>query len=252
MVLQRTVYYGKINKSAEKSKLLLSPLPIILSILVILIIYYANSWKESQKINDIIITGTKISDYNQIKKIAEELTLNKTKKNFNPNALITAIRELPYIYKVNLNLNYNGQLTINVQEREIKAIIKCKNGEQYLLSADSMVLPFKPVESNRHIPIVIGLTKMDDKASIDVVLATLSGIENIGDKSIINSIKQINFNESDKSLEFKLLNDTKVIIGQNDNLDAKLEKFAIYNNSRKKQTFAKIIDLRWSGIIIEI
>lgn len=251
MVLQRPVNKEKINESPERSRLLLSPLPIILSILVILIIYYANSWKESQKINEIIITGTKISDYNQIKKIADEFALNKTKKNFNPNALITEITALPYIYKVNLNLSYNGQLAINVQEREIKAIVKCKDGEQYLLSADGMILPFKPVESNGHIPIVAGLTKMDDKESIDVILATLRGIENIGDKSIINSIKQINFDESDKSVEFKLLNNTKVIIGQHDNLDAKLEKFVIYHNSRKKHNIAKIIDLRWSDIIIE-
>ncbi len=251
MVLKRTVNKDLVKTSSETSKFLLSPVPIILSLLVIVIIYYANSWKSEQKIYDIVISGIKISDYNQIKNIAEDLALNKPKKEFDANALINTISNLPYIHRVHLNLSYSGQLSILVEERDIVAILYSNDGKQYFLSTDGLILPYKSIKTDDYLPIVSGIYKVEDKADIIVILNILDELEKNPGKWFLPSIKQINYSSLNQSIELELLNNTKVIIGSPDDLNEKLRKLAIYLNYRQNRAIAKFIDLRWSDIIIE-
>ncbi len=252
MVLQRPTNTELEQIQQRKFNVFISPFIILITLVIIAVIYYANHRMNEQKISEVKISDAYITEISTLKVIIENFSLNKSKKDINLQSLADTLLQIPYIHRVFPSINHDGQLIVEVEEKHIIARLISESSHKYYISDDGAILPYKQISFKHHIPTIYGLNSEKDKNRIEEALKLIKLISEYRDASLLPYIAIINFREKD-NIEFIINNNSRIILGKLDNIMDKIDKLFAYiqlkNQNRKY--FSKVLDLRWRDIIVE-
>lgn len=240
----------------NKGKLIISI--IILAIVTILLILFANNWRNKTIINRITIKGNITLSESEIYAAAglkADSLINLEELNL--VFIRDRIAKHPEIKKVLVSKEPPSELIIEITEKKPIAIILKKN-ELFLIDEEQEIFPVKNYDKAFDLPIISGL-KADEtknKADIDMAINFLKVVYSSG-KYLQNLISEINMKDT-----------TKIIVKTNDILipfyfpridnkgfDLYKEKLSLFKDFiddeiMRKNLNCEYVDLRYTNQII--
>lgn len=240
----------------NKGRLLI--LIVILAAITMLIIFFANNWRNKTIINKITIKGNITISESEIYAAAglkADSLINLEELNL--VFIRDRIAKHPEIKKVLVSKEPPSELIIDITEKKPIAIILKKN-ELYLIDEEQEIFPIKNYDKAFDLPIISGLNTDEAKSKTDINLAInfLKVIYTSG-KYLQNLISEINMKDT-----------TKIVVKTNDAIipfyfpriqskDAVLykEKLDLFKDFIDEEIMIKkinyeYVDLRYSNQIV--
>lgn len=214
----------------------------------------SENWSKDQKIEEIVITGTKYLSDEEIKNYVDSLIIAKKQSQINLLKLEDKLERYPYIEYCYVNFKNSKSIEISIKERIPIAFIKFENGDLDYIDKFGKVMPNRALNNYSDMPIIVGIEKnnLKSKTIVENLKNLLSSLED--NEFVYNIISEIEYNLKDKSFEFITTDkNLKILFGRLDNLDEKYYKFVLFWKEwvvRNETKYLKHIDLRWKDKVI--
>lgn len=214
------------------------------------IIAYTNYWKNNLEIKEIKIVGNKYISKLEIQNQIYRFILANKLSSINFNYIKELIFQNQFIRKVDFITTYPGEIVISLDVKNILAIGKFDNNDEYYITEEGEVIPKQNYKLGFSLPSV-DLSKIGkDNYNKDVEdIAHFLKVYYI-DKS--EKIKANSIWKNSEGICFSILNGVIVKIGSLSDLHFKFHKFEVYLNTllAAKDVYPNYIDIRWSNQIV--
>ncbi len=242
------------KKRATKPTLLLKLSAILIGLAVLILL--AQLWNSSQPIKSISISGTSFLSPAEVKGAIEDASIiNVPKNKIKYEDLASKLRGNPYIAETYMHEGIHS-LNIEVKERNPVALLANNYGELQYVDKDGQLLPYRVFHSVVDMPIITGVYDGEklDSAKMLSSISIINEIRTARFSFLYNFISEVHCNLKLKSFElFTSDSGTKILLGNTDNLQAKLSNiydFFQYKIGNIKDKKVKYIDARWAEQII--
>ncbi len=214
------------------------------------IIVYTNYWQNNLEIKEIKIVGNKYIPKTEIQNRVYRYILANKLSSINFKFIEELILQNEFIRKVNFITTYPGEIVISLDVKNILAIGKSENNDQFYITEDGEVVPRQNYSLGFALP-KVDLTKISkinfehEIKEIAIFLKTY-----YIDKS--EKIKATAIWKSSEGICFSVLNGIIVKVGSLNDLNFKFHKFQVYMNALMKanELYPNYIDLRWSNQVV--
>ncbi len=229
---------------------------LIVVIFVSGVVYLSNSYAEPQKLTNIIITGnsavstdeiiSKIN-FDIIEKTGSLKTLAELKKQIEKNPYI----DYSYIYQKN-----SSGIIVEIHEKKPVALLIDDNYNNYFISKDASVLPFKLVHLKNDYPIIRGINVSGNRNSkiVKSALDLITLIDNDESQELSKAISEVVYNPITRNFKVILSESGKeILIGSSSEAENKSVKLKIVLQNLVLEhdlADAELIDLRWKNQIV--
>lgn len=248
-------FFGELGKKRATKPALLLRLSIVLLGFAVLI-FLAQLWNSSQPIKSISISGTSFLSPAEVKGAIEDASIiNVPKNKIKYDRLASQLKNNPFIAETYMHEGIYS-LNIEVVERNPAALIANNYGELQYVDKDANLLPYRIFRSIVDMPVITGAYDGDrlDSAKLVAAVGIINELKSSKYSFLYNFISEIHYNKKYESYElFTSDNGTKILFGNTDNLEGKLNnvyEFFQYKIGNIKDKKIKYIDARWSEQII--
>ncbi|OGU15906.1 MAG: hypothetical protein A2X61_01490 [Ignavibacteria bacterium GWB2_35_12] len=229
---------------------------LIVVIFVSGVVYLSNSYAVPQKLTNIIITGNfavstneiinKIN-FDKIEKAGNLKTLAELKKQIEKNPYI----DYSYVYQKN-----SSEIVVEIHEKKPVAILIDDNYNNYFISKDASILPYKLIHLKNDYPIIRGINVSGNRNSkiVKSALELITLIDNDESQELSKAISEVVYNPIARNFKVILSESGKeILIGSSSEAENKSEKLrVVLQNLVHEQDLAdaELIDLRWKNQIV--
>ena len=145
----------------------IAPVLLVLSTMLLGLGIYAQHWKRSVWVRDVVICGNRLLDAGELREEAEGL-LGRDLDDVDDAALTKRYTELPYIRRVGIEKEMNGIVRVTVEERV--PMVKVVNGEKVqVIDTEGYILPYRdlPPSSSRLFQVTGMKTRHDEGTHLE-------------------------------------------------------------------------------------
>lgn len=214
------------------------------------IIGYTNYWQKNLEIKEIKIVGNKYIPKVEIQNLVYRYILANKLSSVNFNFVKEKILQNQFIRNVHFITTYPGEIVISLDVKNILAIGKSENKDDYLITEDGEVIAKKNYSFGFSLPRVdfSKFSKVNYSQEIKDIAAFLKTY--YVDKS--EKIKANSIWKSSEGICFSVLNGIIVKIGNLNDLHFKFHKFEEYMKTllNANESYPNYIDLRWSNQVV--
>jgi hypothetical protein len=220
------------------------------------IAYLSGNWIETTRISKVSVAGANLIPPKEIIESVGQSVLNLEKKEIDLNKVRNLTISHPYISECFAEYKGKGILQLDIVERIPAAIILLDNGNIEYIDRTASILPYRHFSNIENLPVISGISQ---NGRIDIMtLRKISGLlrseEFNKNKILNNSISEINFNSSDRTITMVCAyGKLSIIFGKIEEIDEKFHKLSGFINRFFNITGYnnfKYIDLRWNDRIV--
>jgi cell division protein FtsQ len=212
----------------------IAPVLFVLSTMLLGLGIYAQHWKRSLWVRDIVICGNSLLDAGELREKAEGL-LGRDLDDVDDAALTKRYTELPYIRRVGIEKEMNGIVRVTVEERV--PMVKVVNGEKVqVIDTEGYILPYRdlPLSSSRLLQVTGMKTRHDEGTHLEkadekhfAVLKEM--IEALAVSEYARLLIRDVYLEGGSGAYFSVADSpTRFIVGNDGDYKEKLKKFEIF------------------------
>jgi cell division septal protein FtsQ len=227
---------------------------IVYSIIGIFVIAVALLWRSKQTVSEIIVNGNSYISREEILGCLDSLVGDSTKLS---NTKLSDIRERlrvhPYISDAIVTRSGVSDIQIDVVERMPIAMIISNEGHQWLVDADSVIMPYRIIPANADVPVVFGVvSNRIDTIQLHTLVYILRRIKH-NNPMMYADISEVHHNAKRNIMLTTAVGEISIMLGNADDIEDKLERLAsfyVMNGSSFNSKNIAMIDVRWSERII--
>lgn len=221
-------------------------------IVVAFLILFSTKWSEDKVITEVKVTGNYFIKEKEIIDIIDDYALKQPKKNIKLDSISKLVTTNNYILQANSSYGINGELKIEVVEREPISFIVDNAGSLQVVDKFSFIFDNFSLPKNLDLPIIYLNSENYNKYSLKNTL------------EFISSLKKSNLNINDYISYFNLDSDSRIIKAKDKlfnleliftrNFDSKLQfnklTFFLDNYIFSNVNYIDYLDLRWDSKIL--
>jgi len=220
------------------------------------VIYLSNSYAEPQKLTNIIVTGNSAVSTNEI---ISKINLNNIEKTGSLKTLSELKKQIeknPYIDYSCVYQKNSSEIVVEIHEKKPVAILIDEKGNNYFISKDASILPYKLIHLKNDYPIIRGINVSGNRNTkvVKSALDLITLIDNDESHELSKAISEVVYNPVDKNFKVILSESGKeILIGSSSEAENKSEKLrVVLQNLAQEQNLgdAELIDLRWKNQIV--
>ena len=229
-------------------------IPLVIGTCVLCVI--AERWKESLKIQRVLIDGSQIIPAQQLYAMSG-ITMKSSLCSVDMYAMRNRILAQPFIKSVSVYRQYPDVIRIRVKERE--PIATLNNGSMYYLDAESFLLPYVQTTAKLDLPMINGVSEMQKihpgdylaQPEIQQAIQLLQFAQAI-DSSMYHFISEVNMNSGGDIILYSTDVGVPIYLGRGDipkkllTLQSFWGKFLKTGNAEK----LKYVDLRFDDQVV--
>lgn len=221
-------------------------------IVVTVLIVASTKWSDNKPVSKIVIEGNHFVKHKDIYNSVSKYVLNLPRKDIKLDTISFLVKQNKYIMDVNSSYGINGDLKIEVQEREPISYLIDAMGYLHIVDRSGYIFNNYNVPKNFELP-VIYLNK--DKFNNLALKTTLNFIFELqSNKSDFNNyISEFNIGEDHRLVLAKDKLYRKLLVFSNNNAIAQFNKFKTFvanNNLINRISNVAYFDLRWNNRIV--
>lgn len=227
---------------------------IVYSIIGIFVIAVALLWRSKHTVSEIVINGNSYISKDEIlgcldTLIGDSVRLSNTKLS----DIRDRLRTHPYICDAIVTRSGVKDIRIDVVERMPLAMIVSNDGNQWLVDADSVIMPYRIIPTNADVPVVFGV--VSDSIDLTRLHPTIHILRclKIDNPMMYADIAEIHHHAKSNIELTTVVGETSIKLGSYTDIEDKLERlnsFYLMNGSSFNSKNIAMIDVRWSERII--
>lgn len=227
---------------------------IVYSIIGVFIIAVALLWRSKHTVSEIILSGNSYISREEIlgcldTLVGDSIRLSKTKLS----DIRERLRTHPYISDAIVTRSGVRDIRIDVLERMPLAMIVSDDGTQWLVDADSVIMPYRIIPANADVPVVFGVVSNTiDSAQLHSIVYILRRLK-VENPMMYADISEVHHVAKHNIMLTTAVGETSIMLGKVDDIDDKLERltsFYVMNGSSFNSKNIAMLDVRWSERII--
>lgn len=246
------------QNEVPKGSSLMRALPIgLIAIAVILIgivalTYMSRQWYSEQKVSEIQVEGSNILSESEIMIMLKDSVLGKSFSELDIESIDRMLVANPYIIKTKITHDGKGKISVEVQERQPRAVLMKSDGNLAYSDESGFTFPYVPLESVSNVPI-IGNVYENGRLNMKALKLALKIVEEISGTGYDIIVSRINFKGGTSFETITSDYGVKLIVDASYKLEDQLKKYVRFTASNERTLMlseVKYLDLRWSNRLV--
>ena len=168
-------------------------------IVIAFLIVASTKWSDDKIVTGVKINGNSYVKDKEIIDLISKYALQQAKKNIKLDSISSIVKSNNYILSANSSYGLNGELIIEVVEREPISYVIDKSGSLQIIDKYSFIFENTTIPKNLDLPIIYLESENYDKYNLKNILEFISRLQNKPNKM------------NEYILDFKVNNDSRII-----------------------------------------
>ena len=227
----------------------------ILSLLIALVVVFANKWSSDKIIKQISIIGNSYLPREELSSKVQDTFLNKPKSKVGLNEIKKRIDQDPFVKESFVTHDGSETIKIEIKERQPVAVILDDKGDASFVDETASIMPYHLFQKFSDLPLIRNVMNSGkiDSLGLSQALKIIEVLKYNEFQDVYNNTSEIVYNKSAHQFEIVTADfGLRVLIGYLDNLYGKFKKLSAFRKSQLalNRNTVKYLDLRWSNQVV--